>query len=66
MIGEAGQEVVLPLENNTGWMDRLADRISTDVNITFQGDLAALIRVLNPVITKENKRRGHSLVIGSI
>lgn len=66
MIGESGQEAVLPLENNTGWMDRLADRISTDVNITFQGDLAALIRVLNPVITKENKRKGHSLVIGSI
>ena len=26
-IGEAGREAVLPLENNTGWMDVLADRI---------------------------------------
>ena len=28
MIGEAGKEAVLPLENNTGWMDALADRIA--------------------------------------
>lgn len=28
MIGERGKEAVLPLENNTGWMDALADRIA--------------------------------------
>lgn len=28
MIGERGKEAVLPLENNTGWMDSLADRIA--------------------------------------
>lgn len=28
-IGEAGREAVLPLENNTGWMDTLADRIAS-------------------------------------
>jgi hypothetical protein len=27
-IGEAGAEAVLPLENNTGWMDILADKIA--------------------------------------
>lgn len=27
-IGERGKEAVLPLENNTGWMDILADRIA--------------------------------------
>lgn len=27
-IGERGKEAVLPLENNTGWMDALADRIA--------------------------------------
>ena len=27
-IGEAGREAVLPLENNTGWMDTLADKIA--------------------------------------
>jgi phage-related protein len=29
MIGERGKEAVLPLENNTGWMDALADRIAS-------------------------------------
>lgn len=28
MIGEAGKEAVLPLENNTQWMDRLAEKIA--------------------------------------
>ena len=27
-IGEAGREAVLPLDNNTQWMDKLADRIA--------------------------------------
>lgn len=28
MIGEAGKEVVMPLENNTAWIDKLADKIN--------------------------------------
>lgn len=28
VIGERGKEAVMPLENNTGWMDILADRIA--------------------------------------
>jgi phage-related protein len=28
MVGEAGKEAVLPLENNTEWMDKLADKIA--------------------------------------
>lgn len=32
MIGEAGKEAVLPLENNTEWMDRLADKIAARNN----------------------------------
>lgn len=28
MIGEAGKEVVMPLENNTAWIDKLAEKIS--------------------------------------
>ena len=28
LIGESGKEAVLPLENNTGWMDMLADKIA--------------------------------------
>ena len=32
MIGERGKEAVLPLENNTGWMDVLADKIANRNN----------------------------------
>lgn len=31
-IGENGREAVLPLENNTGWMDVLADRLAAKQN----------------------------------
>lgn len=31
-IGEAGKEAVLPLENNTGWMDDLATKLATKIN----------------------------------
>jgi hypothetical protein len=29
--GEAGREAVLPLDSNTGWMDRLADKVASRV-----------------------------------
>jgi hypothetical protein len=32
MIGEAGDEVVLPLERNTSWMDKLADKVNENRN----------------------------------
>lgn len=31
-VGEAGTEAILPLENNTGWMDLLAERIANRIN----------------------------------
>lgn len=31
-VGEAGAEAILPLENNTGWMDLLAERIANRIN----------------------------------
>lgn len=31
MVGEAGKEAVMPLENNTGWMDVLAKKIASSV-----------------------------------
>ena len=33
LIGERGKEAVLPLENNTEWMDALADRIAARNNM---------------------------------
>ena len=32
LIGEAGKEAVMPLENNTGWIDELARRISLNIS----------------------------------
>ena len=29
MVGEAGKEAVIPLENNTEWLDKLADKLAT-------------------------------------
>lgn len=33
MVGEAGKEAVMPLENNTGWIDQLADKIAQRIGI---------------------------------
>ena len=40
MVGEAGKEAVMPLENNTAWIDKLADKLSgkmqaSNVNYTI-------------------------------
>lgn len=32
VIGEQGKEAVVPLENNTEWMDKLADKLNTNKN----------------------------------
>lgn len=32
MIGEAGKEAVLPLENNTEWLDKIADKLANKMN----------------------------------
>lgn len=68
LIGEAGREAVIPLENNTEWIDELADKIGrkSDVKITFNGSLAQLGRVLNPVITQDNKRIGTRRITGGV
>lgn len=39
-------------------------KTDTDITINFEGNLAQLARVLNPVITKEQKRVGTSLKLG--
>lgn len=36
MIGEAGKEAVVPLENNTGWMDKIAARIGEIISVNLQ------------------------------
>lgn len=41
MVGEAGTEAVMPLENNTGWIDNLASKINTSngQNVEAVGDM---------------------------
>jgi len=36
MIGEAGKEAVVPLENNTGWMDKVAARIGEIILVNMR------------------------------
>lgn len=64
-IGEAGREAVLPLENNTGWMDtlasKLADRMpsgggSGTVVMTIDGSEFARLNM--PYMNAENNRIG--------
>lgn len=76
IIGEAGKEAVLPLENNTEWMDVLADKVAAvlgsnsndnggrEIVIKFDGTLAQLIRILRPELDGESRRRGDKLIIG--
>ena len=68
LIGEAGREAVLPLEQNTEWMDALANKISEGLNvgINFTGSLSQLAQILKPEIDKENRRIGNNLVQGGI
>ena len=37
--GERGKEAVLPLENNTGWLDIIADKISNNMGQTSSGKM---------------------------
>lgn len=68
-IGEAGREAVLPLENNTGWMDdlasKLADKMPTYSNtgtavLEIDGKTAG--RIFYPLIQNESSRIGTSMV----
>ena len=58
VIGERGKEAVMPLENNTEWMDTLADRINRNSNtpIILQVDgktfAQTTIKTLNDLTTQ--------------
>jgi hypothetical protein len=61
MIGEAGKEAVIPLENNTEFLDALGERLSRDITIKFEGSLAQLAEVLQPALDAVSKRNGTQL-----
>lgn len=49
VIGEDGAEAVIPLENNTGWMDKVADRITE----RQAGRDGSLMDVLHETVVQE-------------
>ena len=49
MIGEAGKEAVLPLENNTSWMDTLAEKIGGQHITVKIGEETILDRVVEGI-----------------
>ena len=64
-IGEAGREAVLPLEQNTGWMDTLAEKIaermpetggSIDASLILDGETCG--RLFLPYLQNEEVRLG--------
>lgn len=76
MLGEAGTEAVVPLENNTAWMDALARRIAAQVSgstgggaqtITVQCVLDGRVIAENTIahVNRETRRTGvHPLLAG--
>lgn len=73
IIGEAGREAVMPLDNNTEWMDILADKLSDrvgtneqEITIRFEGTIGQFVRELKPYIEAENKRAGSRIITGGV
>lgn len=63
VIGEAGKEAVMPLENNTGWISLLADKLASRMPVgsndnSFVGDLILMIdgSVIGKVALKQLKK----------
>lgn len=70
VIGEAGREAVLPLENNTEWMDMLADRIvlrnggsGRTTTVILELDGRELGRAVVNAGNEETRRIGTRLVV---
>jgi hypothetical protein len=64
-IGEAGKEAVLPLENNTGWMDDLASKLASKMpdysgakTVVLAGDGKEVARINLPYLQDEEIRLG--------
>lgn len=81
MIGEAGKEAVVPLENNTEWMDKMGSMVANSVlgamqfsnnsskekgDIILQVDGTTFARIINPYAAKENERLGNNMILKTV
>lgn len=73
MIGESGKEAVVPLENNTGWIDKLASLIAEksggtnttgEIKIQIDLDGRTLKEVVVDLINQETSQTGVSPLLG--
>lgn len=62
MIGENGQEAVVPLENNTGWMDKIASRIAEVISVNISALIADMDQGGDSTITTIVKLDSKTLV----
>lgn len=45
MIGEAGKEAVMPLERNTGWIDKLADKLASKIGNAGGSPIQLVVKI---------------------
>ena len=75
MVGEAGKEAVMPLENNTGWITDLASKVAdrmpqgastttsdAPIELTLQVGTTKLGKVVIDCINKVNRQAGKNLI----
>lgn len=75
MVGEAGKEAVMPLENNTGWITDLANKVSErlpqgqainsndqPINLTIQVGTTTLGKIVIDSINKVQRQAGKNLI----
>lgn len=60
VVGEAGKEAIIPLENHTEWIDMVADRISSALNREAEG--AGEVQNINVTVTLDGRVVGQSTV----
>ena len=66
MIGEAGTEAVMPLENNTGWIDDLASKLNgaggAPMNLTVQIGEEKIIDTVVDLINDKTQMTGRNII----
>jgi len=62
LVGEAGREAVLPLENNTGWMVTLTNMLVDAVSVLGAGGAVASPQPTRVEVTLDGKKLAEALV----